>query len=108
MNEIRRALRPVRLRMRWIRFLKGMVTGVLVGAAACVALTAGSFFIPVRHRLWLSCLAVVAGGFLGALGNALRPVRDGAAAAAADRCGLFERVQTALQLARREDDFACL
>ena len=110
MNEVMRALRPVKRRIRRNRFLKGAAAGLAAGLFAAVLLQAAAFLMPVPDRgLWA---AVTAGAvcLLTAAGNLLRPVKNREAAEAADACGLEERAVTALEggeepirLLQRED-----
>ena len=98
MNDaLKRALRPVKTRVRRNRFLRGAAAGLAAGLAAAVLLQAAAFFTPVPDRgLWAVAVAAAA-ALLTALGNALRPVKNETAAKAADACGLKERVITALE-----------
>ena len=98
MNDgMRRALRPVKRRIRRNRFLRGAAAGLAAGLAAAAALQAVSFLMPVPDRgLWAAAvIAAVTAAVAAAC--ALRPVRDTAAAKAADACGLKERAITALE-----------
>ena len=97
MKEVLKALRPVRARIRRNRFLRGAAAGLAAGLSAAALLQAASFFAPVPDRgLWAAVIAAAA-VLAAALGNALRPVRDTAAAEAADACGQEERAITALE-----------
>ena len=96
MSGIKRALRPIRMRIRLIRMVQGMAWGSAAGAGVCLAVMAASFFLPLRWKLPLCGLALAAGLLLGGLINALRPVRAGTAARLGDAHGLQERIQTAL------------
>ena len=118
MTELIKALGPVKRRLRLGRLLSGAAAGFAAGAAAALALLTVTVFVPLEGRL-LYAAALAAGGTLaGALGNALRPVKNEEAARAADGCGLRERTITALELAdapdsemlkaQREDAAACL
>lgn len=95
--ELRRALKPVKNRIRRNRFLRGAAAGLAAGLAAAVILQAAAFFTPVPDRgLWAAAAAAGA-MLLAALGNAARPVENVTAAKAADACGLKERAVTALE-----------
>ena len=97
MKEVLKALRPVKHRIRWNRFLRGAAAGLAAGLSAAVILQAVSFFVPVPDRgLWAAAAAATV-MLLTALGNAARPVKDMTAAQAADACGLKERTVTALE-----------
>lgn len=96
-NELIRALRPVKARIRRNRFLRGAAAGLAAGIGTSVLLQAVSFLVPIPDRgLWA---AAAAGAVLcaAALGNVLRPVKNTDAATAADACGLQERAITALE-----------
>ena len=97
MNEVKKALRPVKNRIRRNRFIQGAAAGLAAGLGAALLLRAVSFFLLVPDcTLWAAavCAAVPV---LAAAGNALRPVRNETAAEAADACGLKERAITALE-----------
>ena len=101
MNELLRALGPVKNRIRLGRLLRGAAGGLAAGAAAALILLAVTSFVPLEGR-WLIAGALVPGcAVLVALGNMLRPVSSLEAARTADRCGLRERTVTALEMADR-------
>lgn len=108
MNELRHALKPVRQRLLWLRALRAAQIGLLVGACCALALTVFSFFAPIKNAALLSMIPLVLTPPLLAALAALWPVRDGAAAALADQCGLLERVQTALELKDSENPMALI
>ena len=93
--ELKQALRPVKMKIRRNRFLRGTVTGLAAGLGTAVLLQAVSFFVPVPDRGLWAAAAGAAVLLLTAIGNALRPVKNNTAAEAADACGLKERVITA-------------
>ena len=97
MKEVLKALRPVKHRIRWNRFLRGAAAGLAAGLSAAVILQAVSFFVPVPDRGLWAAEAAAAVMLLTALGNAAWPVKDMTAAQAADACGLKERTVTALE-----------
>lgn len=99
--ELKQALRPVKMKIRRNRFLRGAVTGLAAGLGTAVLLQAVSFFVPVPDRGLLAAAAGTAVLLLTAIGNALRPVKNNTAAEAADACGLKERVITALEEGQR-------
>ena len=96
-DELKRALLPVKNRIRRNRFLWGAAAGLAVGLAAAVILQAAAFFLPVTDRGLWAAEVTAAVMLLTALVNAVRPVKDTAAAEAADACGLQERAITALE-----------
>ena len=104
--ELKQALRPVKMKIRRNRFLRGTVTGLAAGLGTAVLLQAVSFFVPVPDRGLWAAAAGAAVLLLTAIGNALRPVKNNTAAEAADACGLKERVITALEEEKRESGSA--
>ena len=97
MKEVLKALRPVKVRMRRNRFLRGAAAGLAAGLAAAAALQAAAFFTPVPDRGLWAAAAAAAAMLTAALANAARPVKNETAARAADACGLKERAITALE-----------
>ena len=95
--ELKRALRPVKRRIRRNRFLRGAAAGLAAGLAAAVLLQAAACFVPVPDRGLWAAAAAAAAALLAAVGNAARPVKNRTAAEAADACGLKERAVTALE-----------
>ena len=95
--ELKRALRPVKTRIRRNRFLRGAAAGLAAGLAAAAVLQAAAFFTPVPDRGLWALAAAAAVTLAAALGNAARPVKNVTAAEAADACGLKERAVTALE-----------
>lgn len=96
-NELLKALRPVKHRIRRNRFLRGAAAGLAAGLFAAALLQAVSFFIPVPDRgLWAAVTAAAVWGITAA-DSLLRPVKNREAAEAADACGLEERTVTALE-----------
>ena len=102
MNELLKALGPVRSRLRLRRFVSGAGWGFAGGALAALILLAVTSFVPLANRWWIAGACVAGGTLLAAAGNALRPVSPLEAARAADACGLRERAVTALELAEAE------
>ena len=99
MEEVLKALRPVRRRLRLRRFVGGAGAGFAAGAAAALVLLAVTSFVPLENR-WIIAAGCITGcTLLAAAGNALRPVGAMEAARAADACGLRERSVTALEMA---------
>ncbi len=93
---MRHAMRPVRRRIHLLRCGHGAIWGLLGGMAACLALSALSFFFPMEG-LWRHLLMIaVAGPSVSALIAFAFPVSMPYAAKKADGCGLAERAQTAL------------
>lgn len=103
MKELLNALKPVKNRLRRNRALRGAAFGFAAGAAAALALRILSLVVYVPDKWIIAGAAVAAAAALGAAGNALRPVGSRDAACAADRCGLQERAQTALEIAESPD-----
>ena len=102
MNELLRALRPVKNRLRLGRILRGAAAGFALGAAAAFVLLTVTLFVPLENRWVIAALVLAGCVVLTAAVNALRPVRNTEAARAADGCGLQERAVTALELAEKE------
>lgn len=95
--ELRRALGPVKARLRRNRLLRGAAAGLAAGLCAAALLQAVSFIVPIPDRgLWAAGIAAAV-MLLTSIGNALRPVKNREAAEAADACGLKERAITALE-----------
>ena len=116
MNVIRRALRPVKGRIRLMRMWKGFAVGMLCAGTACLGVMIASFLVPIREKLYLCGAALIALPVLLATVQLLRPVRDALAAQTADHHGLKERAQTALAMSgdeaitqlQREDTLSAL
>lgn len=117
MREVRRALAPVKRRIRAQRALCWGAYGALAAAGCAVVLRAVSFACAFEG-LWVCVGCMVAGmTCAAALAAAVWPVSDCTAAKRADAHGLRERAQTAVSLAgdespmaqmQREDALACL
>ena len=102
MNELLKALGPVKRRLRLQRFVSGAAWGFAGGALAALILLAVTSFVPLANRWWIAGACVAGGTLLAAAINALRPISPLEAALAADACGLRERTVTALELAEAE------
>jgi chemotaxis protein histidine kinase CheA len=102
MNELLKALGPVKRRLRLQRFVSGAAWGFAGGALAALILLAVTSFVPLANRWWIAGACVAGGTLLAAAINALRPISPLEAARAADACGLRERTVTALELAETE------
>lgn len=100
-QELVRALGPAKSRIRLGRTARGAAAGAAAGAACALALLAVTLFLPLEGRWAYAGAALAAGILAGALGNALRPVKNLEAARAADACGLQERAVTALETAEK-------
>ena len=96
-REVIQKLRAVKIRLRRNRLLRGAAAGLAAGLGAAALLQVAAFFVPVPDRGLLAAGIAAAAALLGALGNALRPVKNTDAAKAADACGLKERTITALE-----------
>ena len=116
MKTIGHALRPVKRRIRLIRMWKGFALGILCACVVCLIIIATSFFVPLREKLLLCGIAIIAMPALVTIIHLLLPVRDTLAAKTADRHGLKERAQTALTISgdgaiaqlQREDTLCAL
>ena len=104
MNDLFRALRPVKNRIRLGRLLSGAAAGFAFGAAAALVLLAVTSFVPLENRWGIAGIVLAGGILLFAAGSALRRVEDMDAARAADACGLQERVVTAVELGGERRD----
>ena len=98
MKTIGHALRPVKRRIRLIRMWKGFALGILCTCVVCLIIIATSFFVPLREKLLLCGIAIIAMPALVTIIHLLLPVRDALAAKTADHHGLKERAQTALTI----------
>ena len=96
MKELKKAFRPLKRRIRLLHGLRGGALGLCVGAGAALILMLLSFFVPVRNKAVLGIILVGVGAAAGALCALLWPVSDEKAARTGDKCGLKERLQTAL------------
>ena len=99
MNEILKALGPVKRRLRLRRLVQGAGGGFACGALAALVLLAVTSFVPLQGRWWIAAALVTGCTLLGAAVNVLRPVAPLESARAADACGLRERSVTALEMA---------
>lgn len=96
MKELKKALRPLKGRIRLFHGLRGGTLGLCVGAIAALILTVLSFFVPIWNKVILGMIVIGFGAAAGALCGLLWPVSDAKAARTGDGCGLKERLQTAL------------
>ena len=111
-NEVLKALRPVKRRIRRNRFLRGAAAGLAAGRFAAVLLQAAAFLTPVPDRGLRAVIAAAAVCLITAAGNLLRPVKNREAAETADACGLDDRAVTALEggdepIRRKQREDAC-
>lgn len=104
---MKKALAPVKRRIRVQRAVKGLCLGLLLAAALAAGVMALSFLAPLpwRTQAMLGTLAALPFAVLIAV---CLPVNDLAAAKRADACGLKERAQTALMLKAQTDSMAQL
>ena len=116
-HSMARALRPARRRLRRGNGRSGWQWGLITGLCLAVALTFLSFLMPIEYRAERAVILVLCCLFLGLATGLCIPVSDARAARAADRNGLSERAQTALELEQsdaamydlqREDALAAL
>ena len=98
MKDIRKALGPVRRKLRCVHLWKGVGYGVLSAGALFLGSTICSFIIPIRDQAGLTGIACSSAVFISALVSLLIPVNDMSCARAADVHGLKERAQTALMI----------
>lgn len=96
MKELKKAFRPLKGRIRFLHGLRGGALGLCVGAGAALILMLLSFLVPIRNKAILGIILLGFGAAAGALCGLLWPVSDAKAARTGDRCGLKERLQTAL------------
>lgn len=106
MREIKRALAPVKRRMRAQRALVWGAWGALAAGACIVGLRIVSFARMFETMwIWAACAAAGMTGF-AAFAGAVWPVTDLAAAKRADSLGLMARAQTAVALEGEESSMA--
>lgn len=104
---MKKALSPVRRRIRLQHGLTGLCWGLLGQTAFSLVILILSFFIPLEKRnAWI--IAGLALPCMGLLMGLLWPVSYLQAARKADEQGLKERAQTAWSLQDRQDDMARL
>lgn len=104
---MKKALSPVRRRVRIQHGLTGLCWGLLLLAASAAAILTASFFLPMENRsMWLAAALILPP--CAACVGLLLPVSFPEAAHRADACGLRERAQTAWALRERQDDMARL
>ena len=104
---MKKALSPIRRRIRLQHGLSGLCWGLLGQTAFSLVILILSFFIPLEIRnVWL--IAGLALPCMGLLVGLLWPVSYLQAARKADEQGLKERAQTAWSLQDRQDDMARL
>lgn len=104
---MKKALSPIRRRIRLQHGLSGLCWGLLGQTAFSLVILILSFFIPLEKRnAWI--IAGLALPCMGLLMGLLWPVSYLQAARKADEQGLKERAQTAWSLQDRQDDMARL
>ncbi|MBQ7520149.1 MAG: hypothetical protein IJU12_07510 [Clostridia bacterium] len=104
---MKKALSPIRRRIRLQHGLTGLCWGLLGQTAFSLVILILSFFIPLEKRnAWI--IAGLALPCMGLLMGLLWPVSYLQAARKADEQGLKERAQTAWSLQDRQDDMARL
>ena len=102
MDELKRALRPVKRRMRWQRATQWTALGALAAALCILLLRVATFLWPLDKALLCAIILGLGLPALSGLAALLWPVSDLDAARQADRLGLMARAQTAVML--RDDD----
>ena len=106
MREIKRALAPVKRRMRAQRALVWGAWGALAAGACIVGLRIVSFARMFETMwIWAACAAAGLTGF-AAFAGAVWPITELAAAKRADSLGLMARAQTAVALEGEESSMA--
>ena len=106
MREIKRALAPVKRRMRAQRALAWGAWGALAAGACVVGLRIASFARMFETMwIWAACAAAGLTGF-AAFAGAVWPITELAAAKRADSLGLMARAQTAVALEGEESSMA--
>lgn len=102
MDELKRALRPVKRRMRLQQAAQWTALGALAEAMCILLLRVATFLWPLDRALLWAILLGLGLPVLSGLAALLWPVSDLEAASQADRLGLMARAQTAVML--RDDD----
>lgn len=102
MDELKRALRPIKRRMHLQRAAQWTALGVLAAALSILLLRIATFLWPLDKALLWAILSGIGLPALSGLTAMLWPVSDLEAAHQADRLGLMARAQTAVML--RDDD----
>lgn len=96
MNELRKALRPIRLRVRHQRLHRGVALGAGIGSLAAASIGAAGFFLPIASKPVLCCCTLLLGMVIGGVIGFACPVSMMHAARLGDAHGLQERLQTAM------------
>ncbi len=100
-------LKPVRLRLQWLRTIETGLLGAVVGAAAGLLLTAAAWMLPVAYYRVTAAALVPAGMMAGALYVLLlRRVTPETAAGTVDASGGDDTVRTALEYLREDTPIA--
>ena len=76
MKDIRKALGPVRRKLRCVHLWKGVGYGVLSAGALFLGITICSFIIPIRDQAGLTGITCSSAVFISALVSLLIPVND--------------------------------
>lgn len=106
MDELKRALSPVKRRMRLQRAVQWMVLGALAAALLILLLRAATFLWPLDKALYWAIGLGLGLPALSGLAALLWPVSDLEAARQADRLGLMARAQTAVMLQNDDSPMA--
>ena len=96
-HTLGRALRPVVSRLKLRRAILWGGFGLTVGSIAAAVEGIAAFLWPIEHALLYGLVLLWIGGTIGLLLGWLWPVSVKQAASGADNCGLFARIQTAME-----------
>lgn len=102
MDELKRALWPVKRRIRLLRAVHWTALGALAALLGIMLLRTATFLWPLDKALYWAILLGLGLPVLSGLAALLWPVSDLETARQADRLGLMARAQTAVML--KEDD----
>ena len=97
MRDMKKALRPVKRRLRLVRAVQSAQAALIPGAGGALLLLCASFFFPIENAKLAAALVFALLPIAFALVSLALPVSDKTAAARADAGGLMERAQTALE-----------
>lgn len=99
---MKKALRPVRKRIRALRAATGALAGLCAGVIGCLALVALSFIVAIEAIRYALLSLLFIPPVAAAIAAFLFPVSSRTTARVADGCGLQERVVTALSFAEND------
>lgn len=107
-QNIRRALWKIRVRMEMVQFVTYLLYGMIAGLIAGIVVLLLAFVIPVYASTRIAVFLFLGGSLLGCVWSLVRFPGIRRAACAADKAGMKERMQTALELSGEESDMAIL